>query len=547
MGGPCRLRRRHDRNTNRPDLKRCRLLARFAPSGCARCIAVAATGLAAAPAAAQSPTFTPLGFAVPAHYRSSAFAVSADGSVIAGVSEGSEGKQAFLWTIPAGMTALGDLPGGALSSHAAAISADGSVIVGTGTTTLGPRPFRWTAALGLQDLGALPTGNGRGRATGVSADGAVIVGASSVSGGSAAFRWTAGSGMVSLGALAGGEAISEAEGVSADGSTVVGYAFMQGRPAPFRWRAQGGMSALLDAMGVPGAGAAHGTNSDGSMVVGYRDLATGMREGFRWSAGAGLQGLGTLGVDLLQVVVSDVSDSGDLLVGTGGAHGVLQAQIWDEFFGLENLAETLRNAYGLEPQLRGWTLRNVYAVAANGTTLVGDGINPCGQVEAWAATFNPLCRPPQVWDAPEDEFVPEGVARSYTVDVRSALPMTHQWLKDGVPVADSPLVTGTTSKTINFLAFATADGGLYRLESTNVCGVSSTVEVAWVPREACPLDYNDDGSLNPDDLGDYITDYYFFSGMPEFPFPPRADFNLDGSLNPDDIGDYITAYYTGGC
>ncbi len=488
-----------------------------------------------------------MGFAVPAHFRSGAFAVSADGGIIAGVSEGIDGKQAFIWTIPAGMTALGDLPGGALSSHAAAMSADGSVIVGTGTTAIGPRPFRWTAALGLQDLGALPTGNGRGRATGVSADGTVIVGASTISGGSAAFRWTAGTGLVSLGSLTGGDPVSEAEGLSADGSTVVGYGFVGGRPAPFRWTAQSGMVVLADAAGVPGVGAALAASSNGSMIVGYRALSAGPREAFRWTGGTGLVGSGASGGNTFPTVANDVSDSGDLLVGRGGANGLLQAQIWNEYFGLSDLGELLRHSYGLEPQLRGWTLSAVYAVSANGMTMVGDGINPSGQVEAWAATFNALCLPPQVWSVPQGELIPEGVARSYEVDVRSPLPMTHQWFKDGVPIADSALVAGTTTKTINFLGFSSADGGLYRLDSANACGLVSTSDVSWLPRPPCPLDYNDDGSLNPDDLGDYITDYFSFSAMPESPFPLRLDFNFDGSLNPDDIGDYITAYYSAAC
>ncbi len=53
----------------------------------------------------------------------------------------------------------------------------------------------------------------------------------------------------------------------------------------------------------------------------------------------------------------------------------------------------------------------------------------------------------------------------------------------------------------------------------------------------CPADFNADGTLNADDLGDFITAY--FDGL------PTADYNADGVINADDLADYITAYFTG--
>ncbi|MGD9688281.1 MAG: S8 family serine peptidase [Phycisphaerales bacterium] len=49
------------------------------------------------------------------------------------------------------------------------------------------------------------------------------------------------------------------------------------------------------------------------------------------------------------------------------------------------------------------------------------------------------------------------------------------------------------------------------------------------------LDINEDGSIDPDDLGDYIN--LFFSG------DLRADTDGNGQLDPDDLGDYINAYF----
>ncbi len=50
-----------------------------------------------------------------------------------------------------------------------------------------------------------------------------------------------------------------------------------------------------------------------------------------------------------------------------------------------------------------------------------------------------------------------------------------------------------------------------------------------------PLDINQDGSVDPDDLGDFINLY--------FSQDPRADVDGNGVLDPDDLGDYINAYF----
>ncbi len=60
------------------------------------------------------------------------------------------------------------------------------------------------------------------------------------------------------------------------------------------------------------------------------------------------------------------------------------------------------------------------------------------------------------------------------------------------------------------------------------------------PPPSCAPDFNGDGSLDPDDLSDYIACY--------FTQPPcdQADYNNDSSTDPDDLSDYIGAFF-GGC
>jgi probable HAF family extracellular repeat protein len=103
--------------------------------------------------------------------RSWAWAVSADGSVIAGESGSSAANQAFRWTLNDGMTALGML-GGDSYSIARGIAADGSIIVGESGTSRAREGWKWTAATGMVGLGPVTTS-----ARDISVDGRIIVGA----------------------------------------------------------------------------------------------------------------------------------------------------------------------------------------------------------------------------------------------------------------------------------------------------------------------------------------------------------------------------------
>jgi probable HAF family extracellular repeat protein len=132
------------------------------------------------------------------------------------------------------MQDLGTLGGN--SSTAYSVSADGSVVVGRAESATGQaRAFRWTAAGGMQDLGTL--GGRDSTANGVSADGSVVVGwAGNAIGLSSAFRWTANSGMEDLNLayanlVSGTAFLITATAVSPSGRYIVGrgYRFATGR------------------------------------------------------------------------------------------------------------------------------------------------------------------------------------------------------------------------------------------------------------------------------------------------------------------------------
>ena len=335
--------------------------------------------------------FIPLGDLPGGLFLSRASGVSADGSVVVGSSVSASSFEAFRWTPGEGMVGLGFLPGFP-TSGASAASANGSVVVGT---SLGPseeEAFRWTAAGGLVGLGVLP-GFAESRAFGVSADGSVVVGNSNSlpaqRGQFQAFRWTASGGMVGLGVLPGGEGgLSSALAVSADGSLVVGVSDSSAGRQAFRWTEAGGMIGLGDLSGGSFFSLAHGVSADGLVVVGISDSALG-EQAFRWTQPGGMVGLGFLPGGI-ESDAFGVSADASIVVGRDFlgpvGHSASRAFLWDATDGMRDLQEVL---IGEGDDLAGWTLLEALAVSADGRSIVGRGVNPAGQEEAWLARVGP--------------------------------------------------------------------------------------------------------------------------------------------------------------
>lgn len=87
---------------------------------------------------------------------------------------------------------------------------------------------------------------------------------------------------------------------------------------------------------------------------------------------------------------TDVSADGSVIIGNfwTGVFGVPDVEItpfyWDERHGARTL-ESVLLAAGAD--VSGWTLREALAVSVDGRTIVGWGINPGGQAEAFRAVI----------------------------------------------------------------------------------------------------------------------------------------------------------------
>lgn len=309
---------------------------------------------------------------------STASAISADGSVVAGTSATATGFEVFRWTSGGGMVGLGHLPNNIANSEALGISADGLVVVGYDSQTVAPgitEAFRWTSGGGMQGLGFLPnTGFLLSVANSANADGSVVVGGSVGMSGFEAFRWTSAGGMVGLGflpgVLAGG---SEAKGISSDGSVVVGQSSNAfGGSEAFRWTSAGmvGLGHLIN--DNTKSSEANAVNTDGSVVVGASDAATGFQEAFRWTSSSGMVGLGVLSNAVNAFSQANaVNADGSVIVGNSGVGSSSQAFRWSSDNGMKSVRSWLEDN-GV-PVADNISLNKANDVNADGSVIVGLG------------------------------------------------------------------------------------------------------------------------------------------------------------------------------
>jgi probable HAF family extracellular repeat protein len=269
------------------------------------------------------------------------------------------------------MQDLGILPGGKYS-EGTGVSGNGSIIVGAGSVP--PSDYlhavRWSGGVAT-DLHMMD-GLGSG-ATGVSLDGSVIVGGS----GSRAFRWTADDGMRDLAMLEGGLWAS-AYDVSGDGSIAVGETYL----VTNQWRAtlwSGGTVLNLGTLPTGGESTADGISENGRVVVGR----SGSRA-FRWTAETGMRDLGRVASSVGNYASATNAD-GSVIVGFyESTFAPNRALIWTADRGMRDLATVLADGGA---HLDGWVLSAARDVSADGRTLIGFGINPQGETEAWVAVI----------------------------------------------------------------------------------------------------------------------------------------------------------------
>jgi len=240
--------------------------------------------------------------------------------------------------------------------------------------------------------------------------------------------------------------ISVANGVSPEGDTVVGHylsPFMGADTGAFIWREVGGTSLHLQDE-VPWVSSITGISGDVMVMsawTGVYDSPQALRftesgyqilpylpddycdcghsaeaisadartivgqslgQAFRWQSGTGTLGLGSLSPGGWDLYSSGLAASADGRLVVGSSRETIcdpwpncwtdeRAFAWTESRGMFDLRAELV-ALGLD--LTGWTLTAATGVSADGGVIVGRGINPSGDREAWRAVVPELAPPP---------------------------------------------------------------------------------------------------------------------------------------------------------
>ncbi len=204
----------------------------------------------------------------------------------------------------------------------------------------------------------------------------------------AAVVWTADAGIFRLAGLPGvSDASATALAVSADGSVIVGSLASHLSQEAFRWTVQRGAAPLGDLPGGGFGSAAYDISAGGSIVVGSSASHRGP-EAFLWTSEGGMVGLGDIADGQYSSGALGVSADGTVVVGWADPFGPPNddtAFIWDPIHGMRDLKEVLSVDYGLD--LTGWELTSATDVSADGKVIVGYGVNPAGDKEAWRAVI----------------------------------------------------------------------------------------------------------------------------------------------------------------
>ncbi len=176
---------------------------------------------------------------------------------------------------------------------------------------------------------------------------------------------------------------------------------------------------------------------------------------------------------------------------------------------------------------------------ANATPISGAGTFAFDSTNATPDGGTALCEgngSPSVW------FAYTGTPGT-TATVETCNNANFDTVLAAIPSCDGPEIAcnDDTCGTQSHIDLPIATGGTVLIRVSGFGANSGPGSIVIVETAACPADFNHDGSINPDDLGDFINCYFLQTGGGGS--CPEADFNGDGSFNGDDLGDFINIYF----
>ncbi len=308
---------------------------------------------------------------------SAAYGINASGQVVGEAQTSSGNNDAFLYSNGT-MVDLGTL--GGTGSVAYGINASGQVVGYAYTSSGNNDAFLYSNGT-MTDLGTLP-GFQSSLATGINANGQVVgaspapLGATKGSPPVHAFLYSSGT-MVDLGTLGG--RTSAANSINASGQAVGEAQTSSGNNDAFLY--SNGTMVDLGTLGGR-TSAASGINASGQ-VVGYAETSSGTYDAFLYSNGT-MTDLGTLSGNSSSLAYG-INASGQVVGDSFTGTDPLKSKDAGNAFPFLSSNGTMTDLNSLIDSASGWTLEDATAINDNGQ-IVGDGINPQGQDDAFLLT-----------------------------------------------------------------------------------------------------------------------------------------------------------------
>jgi hypothetical protein len=185
--------------------------------------------------------------------------------------------------------------------------------------------------------------------------------------------------MTPLGDLPGGLHKSWGVTISGDGLSLAGWSPSSPRGSQsFVWTPQ---------EGIKGIGIGAQTlkfSANGQILVGNIPTGGGLHNAFYYKAGYNMRKIKNLPGGF-KSSASDTTEDGSVIVGYCELKDGKVAFIWDRLKRMRDLNVVLTDS-GID--LKGWILAEATGISDDGTIIVGNGINPTGNKEAWIAKIS---------------------------------------------------------------------------------------------------------------------------------------------------------------
>ncbi|MFN0134735.1 MAG: immunoglobulin domain-containing protein, partial [Phycisphaerae bacterium] len=160
--------------------------------------------------------------------------------------------------------------------------------------------------------------------------------------------------------------------------------------------------------------------------------------------------------------------------------------------------------------------------------------NACGNVTSSTAELT-VNGAPTITQEPLSTTAGSGCIAQFTVVATGTPPLTYQWTRDTLPLADGGNISGATTDTLTIDPVGAADAATYRVVVGHPCG---DVTSAAATLSVCVGDLNGDSQVNLTDLSRLLSLF----GATEGVECNEGDLDGDGDVDLSDLSKLLARF-----